>query len=71
MKDGQLVHVLTYGQGNMASFASQLALDQRWRVIAYVRDLQAKAPAGATTPKAAATPAASPDLKVPAAGGTP
>ena len=43
MKDGQLFHILTYGQGSMAPYASQLSPDDRWRVIAYVRDMQAKA----------------------------
>lgn len=41
MKDGQLFHILTYGQNNMASYASQLSRDDRWNVIAYVRSLQA------------------------------
>lgn len=40
MKDGQLFHVLTYGQGNMPSYASQVALEDRWRVVTYVRYLQ-------------------------------
>ncbi|MGI9100973.1 MAG: c-type cytochrome [Terriglobales bacterium] len=43
MKDGQLFHVLTYGQNNMPSYASQLSRLDRWNVIAYVRDLQATA----------------------------
>ena len=44
MKDGQLFHVLTYGQGSMAPFAAQLSPDRRWDVINYVRDLQSKTP---------------------------
>ncbi len=44
MKDGQLFHILTYGQGSMAPFASQLSRELRWDVINYVRDLQGKAP---------------------------
>jgi mono/diheme cytochrome c family protein len=43
MKDGQLFHILTYGQGSMASYAAQLTPQDRWQVIAHVRDLQAKA----------------------------
>ena len=43
MKDGQLFHILTYGQGSMAPFAAQLSRDLRWDVINYVRDLQSKA----------------------------
>jgi mono/diheme cytochrome c family protein len=44
MKDGQLFHILTYGQGSMAPFAAQLSRELRWDVINYVRDLQSKAP---------------------------
>ena len=40
MKDGQMFHVLNFGQGNMASYASQLSREDRWKVILYVRDLQ-------------------------------
>jgi mono/diheme cytochrome c family protein len=40
MKDGQMFHVLTYGQGNMPSFTAQLSADDRWSVILYVRMLQ-------------------------------
>ena len=40
MQDGQLFHILTYGQGNMASFAGQLAPDERWDLINFVRSLQ-------------------------------
>lgn len=41
MKDGQLFHVLTYGQNNMPSYASQLSREDRWNVILYVRTMQA------------------------------
>jgi mono/diheme cytochrome c family protein len=42
-KDGELFHVLTYGQRNMASQAAQLSREDRWKVILYVRSLQQKA----------------------------
>lgn len=45
MKDGQLFHILTYGQGNMPSYATQLSREDRWRVIVHVRSLQQTAPA--------------------------
>lgn len=52
LKDGQLFHILTYGQNNMASYASQVSRDDRWNVIAYVRSLQAAAnPAAAPAPR--------------------
>jgi mono/diheme cytochrome c family protein len=44
LKEGQMFHILTYGQNNMPSYASQLSREDRWAVIAYVRSLQAKAP---------------------------
>lgn len=53
MKDGQIFHVLTYGQGNMPAYASQLSRQDRWRVILYVRSLQQRAP-GANAPAAPA-----------------
>ncbi len=52
MKDGQLFHILTYGQGAMAPFAGQISQEQRWDLVSFVRDLQKKnAPtAPGTTP---------------------
>lgn len=47
MKDGQLMHVLTYGQGGMAPFGTQLTIGERWQAIAYVRELQAQGAAAA------------------------
>jgi mono/diheme cytochrome c family protein len=43
MKDGQLFHVLTYGQRNMSAHAAQLTREDRWKVILHVRWLQQKA----------------------------
>ena len=40
MQDGEMFHILTRGQGNMAAYASQIARDDRWRVIRHVRSLQ-------------------------------
>jgi mono/diheme cytochrome c family protein len=40
MPDGQVFHVLTYGQGRMPPIASQLSSDDRWRAILHVRQLQ-------------------------------
>ncbi len=40
MKDGQIFHILTFGQGNMPSYASQISREDRWKVILYVRSLQ-------------------------------
>ncbi len=56
LKDGQVFHILTYGQNNMPSYASQLSRQDRWYVIAYLRTLQASAVPGTTT-AAEASPA--------------
>ena len=61
MKDGQLFHILSYGQGSMSPMAAQLSRAERWEVINYIRDMQQRAPAvdppaEATEPAAAAEP---------------
>ncbi len=66
MKDGQLFHILTYGQGSMSSTAAQLKRSGRWDVINYVRSLQQgaaqAAPQGQTTaPNEADVPVADPE----------
>lgn len=57
MADGQLFHVVTYGQANMPAYAAQIPRLDRWRAVAFVRELQ-KAPAAA--PAAGALPSAPP-----------
>lgn len=52
MKDGQLFHILTVGQGSMAPFATQLSPADRWAAIAFVRELQAAAKAAIEPAKA-------------------
>ncbi len=54
MKDGQLFHILTYGQGSMAPMISQLTRNRRWDVINYVRTMQKGA--AKTQPQAEAKP---------------
>lgn len=41
MADGTIFHSLTYGKNNMGSYASQLTKEQRWKIVKYVRTLQA------------------------------
>jgi mono/diheme cytochrome c family protein len=43
IKDGQIFHILTYGQKNMPTYASQISREDRWHVIAFVRSLQKQA----------------------------
>lgn len=40
MPDGELFHIITYGNNNMPSAASQLSPQDRWKVIDYLRVLQ-------------------------------
>ncbi len=56
MPDGQIFHILTYGQKNMPSYASQISREDRWKVILFVRSLQKPPHPGWQTPFAA-TPA--------------
>lgn len=46
MKDGQMFHILTYGQGNMPSLASQVSQEDRWQAISFIRSLQTKTSTG-------------------------
>jgi mono/diheme cytochrome c family protein len=47
--DGRIFYVMTYGQGNMGSYASQLDRKQRWMIVQYIRSLQPKAAGAAAT----------------------
>jgi mono/diheme cytochrome c family protein len=40
LSDGHFYHVITFGKGQMGSYASQLNPDQRWWVIKYIRSKQ-------------------------------
>lgn len=54
--DGQIFHILTFGQGNMPAHASQISREDRWNLVAYVRSLQAGNPLPASTAATAAPP---------------
>jgi mono/diheme cytochrome c family protein len=40
MNDGQIFHILTFGQGNMPSLASQISSDDRWKAVLHIRSVQ-------------------------------
>jgi mono/diheme cytochrome c family protein len=40
LTDGKIYHTITYGDGPMGSYASQLDPTERWKVIMYVHHLQ-------------------------------
>ncbi|MCO4761607.1 MAG: cytochrome c [Myxococcales bacterium] len=39
-KDGHIFHIITYGRGNMGSYASQIAPTDRWKAVLWLRKLQ-------------------------------
>ena len=41
MAEGTMFHSITYGKGQMGSYASQLSTAQRWMVIHYIKEKQA------------------------------
>ena len=51
MPEGTMFHSVTYGKGQMGSYASQLNTKQRWEVIAYIRSKQFPAGTADTTAK--------------------
>lgn len=55
MPVGTMFHTVTYGKGNMGSYASQLSREQRWMVIQYVKSHQLSLSAGAATETAASS----------------
>jgi len=40
LAEGTMFHSLTYGKGQMGSYASQLSTEQRWMVIHYIKEKQ-------------------------------
>ncbi len=42
MEEGKMFHSIQWGKNNMGSYASQLDKEERWKVVAYIKDLQAK-----------------------------
>jgi mono/diheme cytochrome c family protein len=61
--DGRIFHVLTYGQNNMGSYASQLDRKQRWMIVHYIRSLEPKTAAAAPVATATVTKADSATAK--------
>ncbi|MDO8678143.1 MAG: c-type cytochrome [Acidobacteriota bacterium] len=58
--DGQMFHIVTYGQKNMSSYASQVSREDRWKAILYVRLLQRQATARVAAPAPPSAPASAP-----------
>ncbi len=85
LPDGQIFHIVTFGQGLMPPYGQQIVQEDRWKIARYVRQLQASAGALAQPPVAAVTkpaavaegprptgaPAVEPVKAVPAAASSP
>jgi len=39
-KAGHIFHVITHGKGRMGSHASQISVEDRWKIVSYVQTLQ-------------------------------
>jgi len=50
LPDGQLFHIMTFGQGLMPGYGQQVVQDDRWKIARYLRQLQATTP-GAVAPE--------------------
>jgi mono/diheme cytochrome c family protein len=69
LPDGQLFHIITFGQGVMPAYGQQVASSDRWKIVRHLRQLQAgsarpaavlgvpAAPTAAAAGTAAAVPA--------------
>ena len=40
LKDGNIFHIISYGQRTMGSYAAQVEREDRWKLVNYVRSLQ-------------------------------
>lgn len=41
MEEGKMFHSIHYGKNNMGSYAGQLTKDERWKIVAYIKSMQA------------------------------
>ncbi|RPD51001.1 MULTISPECIES: c-type cytochrome [Chitinophagaceae] len=57
LSDGKMFHAITYGRGQMGSYASQVHPEQRWWIISYIRSKQGGGTATTASDSAATTAA--------------
>lgn len=60
MPDGKVVHIITYGRGNMPGYAAQIPLSDRWKALLHVRKLQLQAAGTSADTAKAEQPLAAP-----------
>ena len=41
MPEGKMFHSMQYGKNNMGSYAGQLNKEERWKIVSYIKDMQA------------------------------
>lgn len=46
LADGQLFHIITFGQGVMPAYGQQIVQEDRWKIVRHLRQLQAPAAQG-------------------------
>lgn len=69
LADGQYYHVITFGKGQMGSYAAQVKPEQRWWIINYIRGIQSGAVTVADSTAVAGGAAGAPAAGGAAAGG--
>lgn len=56
LREGQIFHIVTFGQNNMPSHASQIDPAERWQIVEHVKELRSKLqeepPAATVSPQA-------------------
>ena len=40
LSEGHIFHIITYGYGRMGAHASQISIQERWKIVQYVQSLQ-------------------------------
>lgn len=43
LPEGKMFHSIQYGKNNMGSYAGQLTKEERWKIVSYIKDMQADA----------------------------
>jgi mono/diheme cytochrome c family protein len=56
LPDGQLFHIVSFGQGVMPAYGAQVVQDDRWKIVRFLRQLQGPAVAAAAGPPAPPAP---------------
>ena len=46
LAEGQMFHIVTFGQGVMPAYGQQVMQEDRWKIVAYLRSMQAGTPGG-------------------------